>query len=374
MDIPELLYKIAHNEASAQELQSFATWLETLDAKAYQNLLEEYGEIIHSIRIEEPANLALWTLISEKMGETEANENKIPAVHRVHFIRRFRWVAAAAAVFIMAIAGTYFLLQTNHNPVGLSQARRFKNDVSPGHEGAILKLSDGRQILLDTVQNGAVAPGFTKTGDGLAVEGSAVEYATVIVPKAKTERVVLQDGTIVWLNAGSTLTFPTAFSGSTREVSMTGEVYFEVAKNEAKHFFVQTKTDRIEVKGTHFNINAYGDVKTTLLEGSVQIGNTTLKPGEQYIYGKITQPDTEEVMAWKNGMFLFNNTGITEIMAQVERWYDVQIRYEGDNNKLYFSGDVERTANVSVLLKKLELTRSVEFTIDGRTITVRPTN
>lgn len=291
----------------------------------------------------------------------------------VTIVRRFRWMAAAA-VFILAIGGTYLLLPRASVPATLTQVQRYKNDVAPGKEGAILKLSDGREILLDTATNGSIAPGFTKTGEGLAIQGSTVEFATVIVPKARTEKISLPDGSVVWLNAGSSITFPTRFARDKREVSMTGEAYFEVAKNEANHFFVQTKSDRIEVKGTHFNINAYADVKTTLLEGSVQIGSSTIKPGDQYVAGKITQPDREEVMAWKNGMFLFNNTPITEIMAQVERWYDVEIRYDGNINKLFFGGDVERKANVSVLLKKLELTKSVEFTIEGKTITVKPIN
>jgi ferric-dicitrate binding protein FerR (iron transport regulator) len=300
-------------------------------------------------------------------------QHKVPANVETKVVKFKWWKYAAAAVFIIAIASTYLLLHQSETSAPLSQAQRFKNDVESGREGAVLKLSDGREILLDTVKNGSVAPGFTKTGEGLAVQESAVEYATVIVPKARTEKVTLPDGSTVWLNAGSSITFPTRFSGNRREVSMTGEVYYEVSKNEQQHFFVQTKTDRIEVKGTHFNVNAYADVKTTLLEGSVQIGKTIIKPGDQYLAGKITQPDTEEVMAWKNGMFLFNNTPITEIMAQVERWYDVEIKYEGgDISKLVFGGDVERTANVSVLLKKLELTKSVEFTIEGRTITIKP--
>ncbi len=314
-----------------------------------------------------------WDDLFENLLKEAEGKQAVAPVHKVHFLKRYRWVAAASILILFT--GTWLIIQNskpNIQNIALTQAQRFKNDVQPGREGAILKLSDGREILLDTVKNGEVVPGFTKTAKGLVIEKSTVQYATVIVPKAKTEKLELNDGTVVWLNAGSTITFPTVFAGAVREVSMTGEAYFEVAKNEAKHFFVQTKTDRIEVKGTHFNISAYGEVKTTLLEGKVQIGNTMLQPGEQYDNGKVTQPDMEEVMAWKNGMFRYNGTDLKEIMAQVERWYDVKVIFEGDVTNLHFTGGVERTANVSLLLKKLELTGGVEFTIEGKTITIKP--
>ncbi|MEO8173258.1 MAG: FecR domain-containing protein [Sediminibacterium sp.] len=333
---------------------------------------------------------ALNELLAEQFAVTEPSPEYVredwqPVIDRILYHKEAtqptvipfyrRWTIIAAAAVLILVAGTYFILNQNRKPdtqnIVQTQAQRFKNDVAPGKPGAILKLSNGKEILLDTMGNGTVTTGFTKDVNTLSVTAAAVEYATVTTPKARTQTVVLADGTQVWLNAGSSITFPTAFNGNKREVNITGEVYFEVAKNAAKPFIAQTTTDRIEVLGTHFNINAYATVKTTLLEGKVKIGNTILRPGEQYNNGKISEADTEEVMAWKNGMFRFNGTGLTEIMAQVERWYDVDIKYEGSFANIHFTGGVERSANASVLLKKLELTDGVEFTIEGRMITVR---
>jgi transmembrane sensor len=322
------------------------------------------------------------TALKEKMfalitAANEVEENKPSKV--VPFWKRFSKIAVAAA-FILIAASTYLIIQNSkgirlggQNEIALTQEQRFKNDVAPGKTGAILKLSNGTEILLDTAGNGELANGFTKNTDALTIAASEVAYATVTTPKARTQTIVLSDGTQVWLNAGSSITFPTTFNGNTREVKMTGEVYFEVAKNPAKPFIAQTPTDRIEVLGTHFNINAYNAVKTTLLEGSVKIGSITIKPGQQYNKGRVIEADTEEVMAWKNGMFRYSNTNITEIMSEVERWYDVEIKYDGNTSLLDFTGGVERSANVSVLLKKLELTGLVKFYIDGNTITVKPT-
>lgn len=324
------------------------------------------------VQSEEQHRARIFAAIQEKI-----KQQTVAPVHRIatqergrHFMSRFRWVAAAVVLF--AIAGTYLFVQKQSHPAVLSQAERLKNDIRPGRAGSILTLSDGREIMLDTVQNGEITAGFTKNTDALSVEENTVEYAVVTTPKARIQSVVLSDGTQVWLNAGSSIRFPTTFKGSTREVSITGEVYFEVAKNKTKRFIVSTGTDKIEVLGTHFNINAYAQVKTTLLEGSVKIGTTILAPGMQYSAGRVVEPDTEEVMSWKNGMFRFSNTNIKEIMAQVERWYDVEVVYEGDVSNLDFSGGVPRDANISELLKKLELTRSIQFTIEGKKVIVRP--
>lgn len=288
-------------------------------------------------------------------------------------VRRIQWMRwVAAAVILAAIATSYLLLRPEKEKAVLSQAERFKNDVQPGRTGAVLVLSDGRTVLLDTARNGSLLEGFEKSAESVTVSAPSVQYATVTTPKGRVQPVQLIDGTLVYLNAGSSIRFPTAFGGNTREVAITGEAYFEVAKDKTKPFIVHTATDQIEVLGTHFNINAYETIKTTLLEGSVKIGQSVLKPGEQFVNGQVTEPDIEEVMAWKNGMFRFNGTNIKEIMAQVERWYDVEVVYEGDVTKLDFTAGVARTSNVSELLKKLELTKTVQFTIEGQKITVRP--
>lgn len=321
----------------------------------------------------QPDLTAFHERLARKIAEQEGTATESIKVRRMPWVRY-----AAAAAILFAIATTYFLLQPKNEQPALAQTQteRFKNDITPGKPGTILRLANGKEILLDTVQNGSAINGFTKDANSLSVNDANVPSATVIVPKGKAiQTITLADGSRVTLNAESSLTFPTAFTKATREVAMKGEVYFEVAHNVAKPFIVSTPTDKIEVLGTHFNINAYAGAKTTLLEGKVKIGTAILKPGEQYTRGKITAQDSEtleQIMAWKNGMFRFNETTIHEIMDDVERAYDVKVVYQGETSKLHFSGAVPRTANVSELLKKMELTKTVEFSIDGNSITVRP--
>lgn len=198
----------------------------------------------------------------------------------------------------------------------------------------------------------------------------------------------------MWLNAASSIHFPTAFTGATRNVEVSGEAYFEVAKNAAMPFVVKKKESDVEVQvlGTHFNFNAYDDegkTKVTLVEGSVKvqsaIGNresAILKPGEQAIVsnqanGSFTidvdkEADVEEALAWKNGMFRFNNTNIAAIMKQVTRWYDVDILYEGDVMNEFFSGTIPRNTKASGLFSVLELTQTVQFTINNKKVIVKP--
>lgn len=369
METATLLFgKIRNGNATDQERQAFYALLRE-DSSLLDQLVDQYPQQFEGVQ-------TLAEGVKEEILEAilgvKQEEEVLPSIAgRGHFVRRFRWVAAAVLILIAGATG-YMIMQKGYDQKPLTQEERLANHIEPGRTGAILKLSNGKEILLDTAKNGLLADGFIKGTDALSVTAAAVEYAEVITPKGRMQSIVLSDGTRVWLNAGSSIRFPTVFNGDQREVSMTGEVYFEVAKDELKHFFVQTKTDRIEVKGTHFNINAYGEVKTTLLEGAVQIGQTMLQPGKQYRNGVITDPDLEEVMAWKNGMFRYDGADLKEIMGQIERWYDVEIQFEGDISKLHFTGGIERSENVAVLLKKLELTGGVEFTIKEKTIIVQP--
>lgn len=352
-----LLELLKSDVATPQDLQELRVLLTSHGDDADNWVVKELAEDTATMEMDEQ----LLKRILQKIDQQPA---------RIHFIRRFRWVAAAVFVFLLAGVG-YFMSQ-QRNSVSLTQAERLKNNIQPGASGALLTLSDGRKILLDTAHNGLLAEGFTKQSNSITVSAADVAFATVSTPNGRTQYITLSDGTQVWLNAGSSVTFPTAFKGSTREVSMTGEVYFEVAKDESKHFFAQTKTDRIEVKGTHFNINAYNTVKTTLLEGAVKIGETLLTPGHQYVSGSVDEVDVREVMAWKNGMFRFSGANIRDIMAEVARWYNVDVVYEGDISKLDFNAAVPRQANIAELLKTLELTKTVEFNIENNRIIVKP--
>jgi ferric-dicitrate binding protein FerR (iron transport regulator) len=201
--------------------------------------------------------------------------------------------------------------------------------------------------------------------------------------------ITLSDGTRVWLNAGSSLTYPVVFTGTQRKVIMSGESYFEVADNAARPFIVKKGDNEVTVLGTHFNVNAYDDeqvIKVTLLEGSVKVSQLATKearlvsPGQQVYITESpgTRPkmelrknaDIEKEMAWKNGIFNFDQEPITEIMLQLTRWYDADISYEGGIPEDLFSGIIKRDKNVSQVLKLLEKTNRVHFKIDGRKITV----
>ncbi|HEX2630722.1 MAG TPA: FecR domain-containing protein, partial [Chitinophagaceae bacterium] len=180
----------------------------------------------------------------------------------------------------------------------------------------------------------------------------------------------------VWLNAGSSITYPASFGGNTREVEMTGEAYFEIAKDASKPFIVKKGETSVTVLGTHFNVNAYDDEKdlrVTLLEGSVNVNGTKIRPNQQAIVGddiRVTDKiNIEEVMAWKNGLFRFETLNIEQIMRQVSRWYDVEIVYESHPQE-HFKGDIPRDVPVSKVLQLLEATEAVHFKIENKRIIV----
>jgi transmembrane sensor len=293
-----------------------------------------------------------------------------------------RFVAAASVLLLLSI-GAYFVLKPEPQTSQL-----VKNAIVPGSNKAILTLGNGQQINLNDAKSGQLAKAagikITKDKKGqitYIVEntGQPVQYNTTTTPKGGQWHLVLADGTNVWLNAASSLHYPTAFKGKQREVELTGEGYFEVAKDKTHPFLVKTGTQTVEVLGTHFNINSYVDeptVRTTLLEGSVRLkanGQTAmLKPGEQATLAtqhfKIEGGDIEEAVAWKNSQFIFNDEPLESIMRKVARWYDVDVTYNGINPQKRFGGGAFRYDNIEQLLHQLELTKGAHFKIEGRRI------
>ena len=310
------------------------------------------------------------------------------------------WLRVAAGILLFAGCFICYFVQTRPPVKQLASIRQkpqLKNDVRPGGNKAILTLANGSKIDLNDVKNGVLASqGKTvlkKDKDGQLIyeapggkaKDSSSIYNTITIPKGGQFQIVLSDGSKVWLNSASSITFPAAFSKTERKVTVTGEVYFEVAKNKHLPFRVVAGKQTVEVLGTHFNINAYSDeeaIKTTLIEGSVKVSadsqNAILKPEQQSSIlnnkpGRISinTVDTDDVLAWKNGNFQFERAEIQLIMREASRWYDVDIKYERELPQRRFTGSISRNVNLSELLKMLKYT-GINFKIEGKTIIVTP--
>jgi ferric-dicitrate binding protein FerR (iron transport regulator) len=322
----------------------------------------------------------------------EMDDNTTRSYHKRTIPVR-RWLSIAATLLI-ELTGTLtyiFIRKDAGKPQEAIAALIPKQDIAPGGNFATLTLGDGSRVVLDSSMDGVVArQGNIKV---LKLKNGEIKYEhnknagrifynTMATPAGGQYHLVLPDGTGVWLNAASSITYPTAFSGTERKVSVTGEVYFEVTKNASMPFKVKTGEQTIEVLGTHFNVNAYDNesaVKTTLAEGKVRItcnGSTIiLQPGQQAQNNRsghlslTDHPDMEETLAWKDGLFRFNGTDIETIMRQVARWYNVEVIYKDKINE-QFVAEIPRSVKVSKLLELLELTKQVHFIISDKTITV----
>ena len=338
------------------------------------------------------------------MGDSEEIKQSIQidlsnSIQEYNRIRKFKtraWQSAAAAVLIIISTSIYYFQGSPEQVLVNTETPRFKNDVAPGNNKAVLTLDDGSKIDLDDAKTGILASesnvDIKKTGDGKLEYTASVQDAKIIkynvlrTPMGGEYQLVLPDGSKVWLNSGSTLRFPTSFVGSERIVELKGEAYFDITKNSKMPFLVRTNNAMdIKVLGTQFNIMAYDDEKninTTLIEGSVEVlkglGKTMLKPGQEAVLNKgsgnikVSIADLEQAIAWKNGYFIFSNENIESIMRKVSRWYNVDVIYQGNLSNKDFVGTISRNKNVSELLKMLELTGAVHFSIDGRRITVMP--
>ncbi len=299
-------------------------------------------------------------------------------------------ITAAASILLFLFAGSYFIWN-KYGAKGTSAAVIAYNDIKPGGNSAILTLGDGKTILLNKTAKGQLAVqggmAVTKTADGqiqyqtTAEENDKVMFNTITTRRKEQYEVILADGTRAWLNASSSIKYPSAFKGNDREVVTTGEVYFEVAHNAFRPFKVTSGGQTIQVLGTHFNVNAYGDepeLKTTLLEGSVKVTAANsfriIKPGEQTVlHGdnlSVTQVNTEEAVAWKNGYFRFDQEKIGSIMRKLSRWYDIDVDIDGPVPDDEFSGTISRSTNISEVLNALGDYKTVHFKIEGRRVTV----
>lgn len=360
------------------------------DSNNENELIELLDELITNVSEEARVNQRSSTLILRRIIENSKKANGVP--HKFSSYSR-----AAAAVVILIISGLsyWFIIKPNSfKQIHNSHTSKEISKIVPGGKHAILTMGDGSQIVLDSLQNENIQGAnvrISKKGGVLVYDvsntskshGASDVYNTLVTPAGGEYKVVLSDGTTVWLNASSSLHFPTAFTGKERNVDLTGEAYFEVAKNKKKPFIVNVRGIHVEVLGTHFNVNGYDDecfVKTSLLEGSVKIrkGNISafLKPGQQGVVGqnsrkvKIKIADMNQVIAWKEGLFQFDGANTKEIMRQIARWYDVKVEYDGKIPNRRFEGKISRNAQLSDVLKILEFS-NIKFSIEGKKIIVK---
>ena len=331
----------------------------------------------------------------QKMIEARIMKQLNGTHKKVFYLKpRFQWWAAASVILLLV---TFSYFQFFHNRTEQAQiAKVLSSDVkAPQSNKAMITLANGQKVYLDSVGNGALATQgnvkLVKLANGqIAYERNngevvtKIEYNTLSNPRgSKVINMTLADGSKVWLNAGSSLTFPVAFIGNERKVSVTGEAYFEVAHDASRPFIVNNGSMNVRVLGTHFNVNAFeddgGDIKVTLLQGSVKINNGDatglLKPGQQAMVNKeikvVNDVDLDLVMAWKNGYFQFANASLQNVLKEVSRWYDVDVVYEGHNQPRQFEGEIQRDLSLSEMLKILEKNK-VHFKIEGRYLRVMP--
>ncbi|MBC8988004.1 FecR family protein [Pedobacter sp. N36a] len=343
-----------------------------------------------------------WYDFSEQeihlMDQSHANQifDRIVAIPQQKVKQIALWKSIAAAASILLVAALALFLYKAF-PSGIEGgAVKHATHISPGGNKAFLTLGNGKRIILTDLENGTFSARngmkITKTHDGQLVytitgnqHSGRNEYNLIETPRGGQYQVLLPDGTHVWLNAASSLKYPSVFKGKERKVELQGEAYFEVSKNKKMPFKVISSHQTVEVLGTHFNVNSYSEEsenRTTLLEGSVRVEpnrstGLIIRPGEQSrvkVNGKdkinVIEADLEEVMAWKNNYFRFNNEKIESIMRKISRWYDVSVEYHGAISEEEFNGTISRTKNISQVLEMLEDTKSVHFKIEGRRIIV----
>ena len=299
------------------------------------------------------------------IDEDEAKEYMPGGGSKIRFLKA-PWIRYAAAAALFIGAGFFYYNIKKDTPgkqatVTAPVPARDANDVLPGTNKAVLTLSDGKKVELDDKGQQVINDGnlAIRISDGALAysKTDVVVYNTMTTPKGGQYKLNLPDGTTVWLNASSSITYPTAFPGNTRAVAITGEAYFEVAKNPLKPFTVRTYEDEITVKGTSFNVNSYDDeagIKTSLLEGLVQVNGMLLTPGNAYMGGKVTRTDVDKDLAWKNGVFNFHQVKLKNAMRQIARWYDVEVKYEGNVDRIELGGEIGRNLTLQQVLNGLQ--------------------
>ena len=383
-DIKDIALKFFQGKTTQEEEELLHQWYEAKDIPKERMVIHMENESKGNVKER------LFVSIEARMK----SENPYGSIR---LLSKNRWVSIIAATLLLFLSIGIYLYSYKQTEQPIHYTKLLEGDVGPGGNNAILELEDGSIINLDAAAIGKLGSidgmSVSKRSDGVlsidisrANSNSVAKVNTIKTPPGGQYQVNLPDGTKIWLNASSSIAFPSAFVDDHREVKLTGEAFFEVAKvhkgNKNTPFIVLNKDQRIEVLGTHFNVYDYPgeDIKTTLIEGSVRVHSVVsnsshlLKPGQQsqVINGaiEVTTADLESSLSWKNGDFIFNNEELATIMNKLERWYDVEVEYNSSVVPTRFSGAVSRSKNLSEVLKIMELTGKVAFKIEGRRVMV----
>lgn len=378
------LQKLAHKWKTGQlnetEQEDFDLW-----EKSHQDDLLNF-----------PENSGGPEVVKARMLERllKGMQEENPVIKQRRFGKLWPAAAIAASLFMVIGLAIYFYTRPSNDPLNSSSVN-YATQVRPGTDKAVLTIGNGSEISLSNARTGALlkenGTTISKTGEGKLVytgvtgSGNSNTSNTITTPRGGKWQLRLPDGSMVWLNAASSLTYPVSFEGSKdRLVELKGEAYFEVARDKAHPFKVKTARQEVEVLGTHFNVESYPEeilTKTTLLSGSVRVStadkSALIRPGEQALLSaadkfSIINVDTESAVAWKNGEFSFIKEDLKSVMRKISRWYDVEIIYQGEHASKTFTGTVSRSENIDKALGLLELTGVVHFKVKGRSVIVMP--
>jgi transmembrane sensor len=383
-----ILKAISEEELSSAEAVIFEEWLTDEENRRWFEKWSNKDYMLQRLMEAHRVNME---------GDKIYFEQKLAIGKRIIINKRqwklFRDVATSAAAVLILAAATFYLFKhrkEDNNILPKEKATTvILNDIPPGQTTALLTLADGKTLVLDSAAIGQLAQ---QGGTVVLNNKGTLKYQpkdasdetlfnTLTTAYGETYAMVLADGSKVWLNAGASIKYPVAFAGNERKVTVTGEVYFEVAKDKSKPFIVHVTGQKgnemdVQVLGTHFNINAYNDetsIKTTLIEGAVKIRQgsteTLLSPRQQAqvtngVTKVISDVDVAPITAWKDGYFNFGKNDITVVTRQLAKWYNVEIIYEGDKPARKFIGEMERNLTLSQVLRALEYTNGVRLRMD----------
>lgn len=372
-----------------------------MEKKNIKDILESYSSGAFTAEQEEAVRLWLFQLHQDDetgLSELDLNNasqkiwSRLETIRPqpVKVVRLWPRIAVAASIIFALAASVFFYV--DRSKTGTVPTADYTNDVAPGRQGATLTLANGKKIRLTNAANGELAKEagvvITKSANGELIyeikdtHAESNKINVLSTAKGETYQLRLPDGSLVWLNAASSLTYSANLNErGKRRVRLEGEGYFEIAKDKAHPFIVESSGQQVEVLGTHFNISSYKDeksIKTTLLEGKVKVSTANiqriLSPGEQVRNTdgaiEVNKVDADAVIDWKNGLFVFNDEPLEDIMRKLSRWYDVDVVYQGIDPRSSFYGSMSRYDHISKVLSKLELTGDIHFKIEGRTIRV----